>query len=88
MTPTSSRKSWPRWVRIVLWKTERRAARRCVWLSLLGAVVSGAVSICFVIAVWAWKVAAAAALLAALCMLAAILYDRAVKWVDRHGTWS
>jgi hypothetical protein len=87
---TSPRKSWPYWVRIVLWKTGRRTARKCVWLSLLGALLCAVLAICCVISVSAWvpKVAGVTALFAVLFFLVAIVYHRATVWVDRNGTWS
>jgi hypothetical protein len=88
MTPTSPRRSWPLWVRAVLWKTPNRSvARKCVWISLFSFLLCIAIALCAIITVWAWKVIVAAAVLAVLCFAAAILYDRATVWVDRHGTW-
>jgi hypothetical protein len=85
---TSPRTSWPYWVRIILWKTGRQAARKCVWLSLLGALICGIVTIGCVISARALKTAGATAVFTVLFVLGAILYHRATVWVDRNGTWS
>jgi hypothetical protein len=88
MTPPSPRKSWPTWVRVVLWKTGRSTARTCVWLSLFAAMVCGTVAICLLISNWALRVAAGSGIFTVLFAIGAIVYDRAIAWVDRKGTWS
>jgi hypothetical protein len=87
MTPTSPRTPWPFWVRVVLWKTNRRSARTCMWLSLLGAVLCATVAIGCVVTVWWWKAGVAAAIFAVLFFLVTVFYDRAIVWVDGHGKW-
>ena len=76
-TPPPTRR--PLWVRAVLLGAGRRPlARKCVWILLFLAVCCGAA------ALWYPPVVAAALLF----MLGALLYDRAIAWVDRYGTWN
>jgi hypothetical protein len=76
--PTAPPTRRPLWVRFVLLGASRRPlARKCVWILLFLAVCCAAATL------WYRPIVGAAALF----MLGAILYDRAIAWVDRFGTW-
>jgi hypothetical protein len=67
----------PLWVRIGLWGIpSRRAASAFVWLSL---------AIALACAVYGLR--DRRFLLGVIMVLAALWYDAAIRWVDRHGGW-
>lgn len=75
-TPPSGQR--PRWVRVVLGGAhQRRTASICRAVSLLAGLSSSALS-------FRWPPFVVAMVL---FLLAALLYDRGIAWVDRHDDW-
>ena len=68
----------PWWVRVGLWKISgRSSAWLYVWLSVALALA------CIVAGLWDRRFFAGT-----LCLLAALWYLLAIRWVDQHGGWS
>lgn len=77
-SPTPTRPPWPWWVRWVLWgSSTRRLASMCRAVAIVLALLAG-------VACLRYPPAGAAM---AILLLAALLYDRALVWVDRHNAW-
>jgi len=75
---SSDRSKWPPMVRLGLWRVpSRRAALSYFWPCFAVGIASAAFG--FVVP-WFWSGGA--------FLFAALWYYLAIRWVDRHGTWS